>query len=63
MWSLVKKVIDSKHLSILEHVNLTFCIEGVSRSLLAQFTRHRAGVVFSVSKVKDMLSLRKVMIL
>lgn len=48
MWSLVKKVIDSKHLSILEHVNLTFCIEGVSRSLLAQFTRHRAGVVFSV---------------
>lgn len=47
-WNLVKKVIDSKHLSILEHVNLTFCIEGVSRSLLAQFTRHRAGIVFSV---------------
>ena len=32
-WNLVKKVIDSQHLSILEHVNLTFCIEGVSRSL------------------------------
>lgn len=48
MWKLVKKVIDSQHLSILEHVNLTFCIEGVSRSLLAQFSRHRAGIVLSV---------------
>jgi len=29
------------HLSTLEHVSFTFAIEGVSRSLLAQITRHR----------------------
>ena len=47
-WNLVKKVIASQHLSICEHVNFTFVIEGVSRSLLAQFSRHRAGIVLSV---------------
>ena len=48
MWNLVKKVLDSGHASIAEHINFTFAIEGVSRALLAQLTRHRAGVVFSV---------------
>ena len=47
-WKLVKKVLDSGHLSLAEHVYFTFCIEGVSRALLAQITRHRAGIVFSV---------------
>ena len=37
----VKKVITSKHLSVLEHSSFTFAIEGVSRALLAQITRHR----------------------
>ena len=40
-WNLVKKVLDSKHESIAEHVYFTFAIEGVSRALLAQLTRHR----------------------
>ena len=47
-WNLVKKVIDSSHTSICEHVYFTFLIEGVSRALLAQLTRHRTGIVFSV---------------
>ena len=47
-WKLVKKVLDSGHSSIAENVSFTFAIEGVSRSLLAQITRHRAGVVFAV---------------
>jgi thymidylate synthase (FAD) len=47
-WKLVKQVISSGHASIAEHVYFTFCIEGVSRALLAQITRHRAGIVFSV---------------
>ncbi|WP_027365660.1 FAD-dependent thymidylate synthase [Desulfotruncus alcoholivorax] len=37
----VKKLTDMGHLSPVEHANFTFGIEGVSRSLLAQITRHR----------------------
>jgi len=39
--SVLKKTIDSGHESVIEHVSFTFKIEGVSRSLLAQLTRHR----------------------
>ena len=38
---ILNKVIKSGHHSTLEHVNFTFSIEGVSRVLLAQLTRHR----------------------
>lgn len=38
---LINMIYNSKHTSTLEHVNFTFAIEGVSRSLLAQLTRHR----------------------
>ncbi|MDR1259785.1 MAG: FAD-dependent thymidylate synthase [Endomicrobium sp.] len=38
---LLLKVISSGHCSVLEHVSFTFGIEDVSRSLLAQLTRHR----------------------
>lgn len=37
----VKKVIGMGHDSVLEHASFTFGIEGVSRVLLAQLTRHR----------------------
>lgn len=37
----LKGVIASGHLSVLEHASFTFLAEGVSRSLLAQITRHR----------------------
>lgn len=39
--SFVKMLAKMGHESPLEHVNFTFGIEGVSRSLLAQITRHR----------------------
>lgn len=39
--SFVKMLASMGHESPLEHVNFTFGIEGVSRSLLAQLTRHR----------------------
>ncbi len=37
----IDRLIDMGHLSPIEHVSFTFAIEGVSRSLLAQITRHR----------------------
>lgn len=38
---LIKSVISSGHTSTVEHVNFTWCIEGVSRAVLAQISRHR----------------------
>lgn len=38
---LIKSVILSGHTSTLEHANFTWCIEGVSRAVLAQISRHR----------------------
>lgn len=37
----ITKLMEMGHLSPLEHAGFTFAIEGVSRSLLAQITRHR----------------------
>ena len=37
----VERVMGMGHESVLEHVSFTFLIEGVSRVLLAQLTRHR----------------------
>ena len=37
----IGKLMDMGHESVLEHVSFTFGIEGVSRVLLAQLTRHR----------------------
>ncbi|AMQ66729.1 thymidylate synthase [Bacillus phage Mgbh1] len=45
---LFRHIVRSKHLSTLEHLTFTFAIEGVSRALLAQLTRHRVGFSFSV---------------
>jgi thymidylate synthase (FAD) len=38
---LLGRIIASGHLSVLEHASFTFAVEGVSRALLAQLTRHR----------------------
>lgn len=38
---LVKAVLDSGHMSIAEHVNYTFAIEGISRACSHQLVRHR----------------------
>lgn len=45
---LIRHIVRSKHTSTLEHITYTFAIEGVSRALLAQLTRHRVGFSFSV---------------
>ncbi|MDE6967322.1 MAG: FAD-dependent thymidylate synthase [Clostridia bacterium] len=37
----IEKLLSLGHLSPIEHASFTFGIEGVSRSLLAQITRHR----------------------
>ena len=39
--SFIKKLMDMGHMSPTEHVSFTFAIDGVSRTLLAQITRHR----------------------
>ncbi|MDY3868157.1 MAG: FAD-dependent thymidylate synthase [Pyramidobacter sp.] len=50
--SRMKKLVDflvrSKHLSTLEHCSVTYGVKGVSRTLLAQYSRHRIGVSLSV---------------
>jgi len=43
---LIQGVIESGHGSTIEHVVFTFGISGVSRTLLHQLVRHRAGVAF-----------------
>lgn len=37
----IGKLVDMGHFSPIEHASFTFGVEGVSRSLLAQITRHR----------------------
>lgn len=39
----IAKLTDMGHLSPVEHASFTFSIEGVSRALLAQITRHRVA--------------------
>ena len=38
---LIRKLIELGHESVLEHASATFLIEGISRSCMAQLTRHR----------------------
>lgn len=45
---LIRHIVNSGHRSTIEHINFTFSIEGVSRSLLTQLTRHRIGFSYSV---------------
>ena len=37
----IRKLLQMGHESVMEHISFTFLVEGVSRSLLAQITRHR----------------------
>lgn len=45
---LFRTIIRSKHTSTMEHIAFNFSVEGVSRVLLAQLTRHRVGMSYSV---------------
>lgn len=46
--SFVAKLESMHHESPMEHISFTFGVEGTSRALLAQITRHRIGASFSV---------------
>lgn len=41
MLSLIKRVIDSGHYSTIEHIQLTFAVQNVSRACTHQLVRHR----------------------
>lgn len=41
MLTLIERVTNSGHHSVLEHISFTFAIEGVSRALTHQLVRHR----------------------
>lgn len=41
-------LLSRKHYSVIEHLSITYSITGVSRTLLAQLTRHRVGFSYSV---------------
>lgn len=45
---LIRHIMRSGHHSTVEHLFFTFSIEGISRSCLAQLTRHRVGYSYSV---------------
>lgn len=45
---LFRHIVHSGHTSTMEHISFTFAVEGVSRALLAQLTRHRVGFSYSV---------------
>jgi len=47
---LLKFLITAEHTSVLEHCSITFKVEGVSRSLLAQLSRHRHASLTSQSQ-------------
>lgn len=40
-YRITKSCMASGHMSVLEHISFTFRVEGVSRALLAQLSRHR----------------------
>ncbi len=48
MLRLVRKIFNSRHHSVVEHCTVTYAVTGISRTCLAQLTRHRIGVSFSV---------------
>lgn len=43
----IDNILASSHGSVLQHVNYTFAIEGVSRVFTAEFNRHSAGTAIS----------------
>lgn len=48
MIDLLKKIWSQGHMSVFEHSQLTYTVSGISRTCLAQYSRHRIGVSLSV---------------
>ena len=43
----ITNLIDMNHGSVLEHANITFAMQGISRSLSLELIRHRVGIAIS----------------
>lgn len=54
--SLIQRIIESQHHSVLEHSLITLDIAGFSRDVLQEFSRHRVGVSPSVKSTRYTLS-------
>lgn len=51
--ALIERVANkNKHSSVLRHLNYTFDIQGITTKTLLAFTRHKAGVEFSVQSTR-----------
>lgn len=57
MLRLARHVLSAGHLSVAEHCSVTYAVEGVSRVLLAQYSRHRIGVSLSVQSQRHVRAL------
>jgi thymidylate synthase (FAD) len=44
----LQHLLNRGHFGPYEHINITFMVKGVSRSLMAQLTRHRTGISFDI---------------
>ncbi len=56
--SLIRKIIKFGHTSTLEHSLITFEVDGISRALLQELSRHRVGISPSVESTR--YTLRKI---
>ena len=53
LWTLLgEHLLGYGHFGPFEHPNFTFHIKGVSRSLMAQITRHRTGISFDIQSMR-----------
>jgi thymidylate synthase (FAD) len=50
--SLISRLLDDNHFGPFEHPEITFAVKGVSRSLMAQLTRHRVGITFDIQSMR-----------
>lgn len=50
--SYAENILESGHGSVLEHAQYTFVINDASRNLMAELTRHHAGVGFSIRSTR-----------
>lgn len=46
-WEYLRNILSQGHGSVLEHLNISVLVEGVSRSLTHELVRHRAGFAYS----------------
>jgi thymidylate synthase (FAD) len=51
MWTLIQHLLEHGHFGPFEHPHITFAVKGVSRSLMAQITRHR-HVSFDIQSMR-----------